>query len=192
VAALPASATSASHVVIPKLNRDPIQSLCPFSVIVDVCGRDMEIPPLPAADWLAVLMVENLDLDNIFPGFLSPEDEDLVDDLLTTGQLDMDEYEDILLSVIETASARDWWVTFRLVEMARTSWDVLGAELTLRGVDATQVSLAAWLDVVLILALQAMDPQKTQMFTMKLQAPPPEVEADEPEMAVSDFMAMAG
>ena len=153
----------------------------------------MEIPPLPAADWLIVLMVENVDLDNIFPGFLSPEDEDVVDDLLMTGQLNVEEYEDILLSVIETVSARNWWVAFRLIEMARTSWDVLGAEMALRAVDATKISLSAWLDVLLLLTLRNMDPDKVQMFTMKLEAPPPEAEADaEPQMSVSDFMSMAG
>lgn len=193
MAALPPSATSASQVTVPKLNRDPVQSLCPFSVVVDIKGRDVEIPPLPAADWLTVLMVENVDLDNIFPGFLAPEDEDVVDDLLMAGQLDVEEYEDILLSIIETASARDWWVAFRLIEMARTSWDVLGAEMALRAVDATQISLSAWLDVILLLTLRSMDPDKVQMFTMKLEAPPPEVGADGgPQMSASDFMAMAG
>jgi hypothetical protein len=151
----------------------------------------MEIPAMPAADWLSVLMVEDMDLDDIFPGFLTDEDEEVVNTMMLTGDLDADEYQDILLSIIETAAARDWWVVFRLVESARRSWDVLGAEMALRGIDATQVSLSSWLDVVLIVLLRAMEPEKVQMFCMKLEAPPVGAEAEEPEMSASDFMAMA-
>jgi len=158
---------------------------------VDVNGQDMEIPAMPAADWLSVLMVEDMDLDDIFPGFLSGEDEEAVNTMMLTGDLDADEYQDILLSIIETAAARDWWVVFRLVESARRSWDVLGAEMALKGIDATQVSLSSWLDVLLIVLLRAMEPEKVQMFCMKLEAPPVDAKSEEPEMSASDFMAMA-
>lgn len=191
--AVPSSAPS-TQVNVPKLNRDPIQSLCPFSIIVNVQGWMVEIPALPAVDWLTVLMVEDLDLDNIFPGLLNPEDEGVVDELIMSGELDVDEFQDILLSIVETASARNWWVALRLIEMARTSWDVLGGEMALRGVDATRISLAAWLDVVLLIALRNTEPEKARMFCARLEAPPPQIEAEdpEPEMSVSQFMAMSG
>jgi hypothetical protein len=187
----PSAPESSSRVTVPKLNKDPIQSLCPHSVIIPVGMYEVEIPAMPAADWLSELMVPDLTLDNIFPGFLSEEDTDLVEEMIISGDLDIEEYEQIILSVIETASARDWWVTFRLIEMARTNWDVLGAELTLRGVDAGQVSLSSWLDVILILALRNTDPKDATMFTMRLEAPPPDTETEEPEMAASQFMSMA-
>jgi len=194
VAATPTSPDS-GRITIPKLNRDPVQSLCPFSVVVAVGDQDVEIPALPASDWLAVLMTENINLDDIFPGLLDSEDTDYVEDLITSGDLGIEEYEDILLTVLETVSARSWWVTIRLIETARTSWDNLGAELTLRGVDATQVSLSSWLDVLLLTIIKSMDPKDVQMWCLRLEAPPLEEKVDEAEMEMemssSAFMAMA-
>ena len=186
---------AASRITIPKLNRDPIQSLCPYSVLVNVHGYRVEIPPLPAADWLAVLMVPDVDLEGIFPGLLNDQDNDLVEELILSGDLNLDEYEEIILAVLETASARNWWVAIRLIEYARVSWDVLGAELGLRGVDATQVSLSSWLDVLLLMAIRSMDEKDVQMFMLKLEAPPPDTEVSEesePEISAAQFMSMAG
>jgi hypothetical protein len=191
VAVTPPSVDTNSRITVPKLNKDPIQSLSPYSVMVSVGMYEVEIPPLPAVDWLSELMTQDVTLDNIFPGFLSEEDADLVEEMIIAGDLDIDEYEGIILNIIETVSARDWWVTFRLIETARINWDVLGAELALRGVDAGHVSLSSWLDAVLILALRNTDPKDATMFTMRLEAPPPNEEADEPEMPASQFMSMA-
>jgi hypothetical protein len=181
------------RITIPKLNRDPVQSLCPFSVVVAVGDHDVEIPALPASDWLSVLMTENINLDDIFPGLLSIEDADYVEDLIMSGDLGIEEYEDIVLTVLETVSARSWWVTIRLIETARTSWDNIGAELTLRGIDATQVSLSSWLDVLLLTIIKSMEPKDVQMWCLRLEAPPPEEKVDETEMEMSSsaFMAMA-
>lgn len=194
VAATRPSPDSGSRVTVPKLNRDPVQSLAPYSVVLTVAGRDMEIPALPAADWLSILMVESPELDEIFPGLLPDDDVDLVEDLLAGRELTLDEYEDIILSVIETVSARPWWVTIKLIETARTSWDLLGGELTLRGVDATQVSLSSWLDALLLTVIKNMDSKEVTMWCMKLEAPPPDAKVDESEMEMdpSHFMAMAG
>lgn len=180
-----------NRVAVPKLNRDPIQSLAPYSVVIDACGQQVEIPPLPAADWLSVLMINDLELDNIFPGFLSLEESDLVEEMIISGDLDLEEYEDIILSIIETVSARHWWIALRLIGVARASWDLLGGELALRGVDAGQISLSSWLDAVLLLAIEAQDPKDVTMFTMKLEAPPPTMKTEEPEMDASTFMSMA-
>lgn len=183
-----------SRISIPKLNRDPIQSLSPYSVLLTVAGQDMEIPALPAADWLAILMVDSPDLDDIFPGLLCEEDIDLVDELIIDRELDLDECEDIVLSIIEIVSARPWWVTIKLIETARISWDMIGGELALRGVDPTHISLSSWLDALLLTVIKNMDPKEVTMWCMKLEAPPPDVKVDESEMEMdsSQFMAMAG
>jgi hypothetical protein len=162
-------------------------------VIIVMKTREVEIPALSAADWLTVLMTEDLDLGEIFPGLLNDHDSDLVEELILAGDLDY-EYEDIILSIIETVSARPWWVTMRLIELARTSWDVLGAELGLRGVNPTQISLSSWLDILLLVAIRSMDEKDVQMFCLRLEAPPPHVQVDESEMEIpaSQFMSMAG
>lgn len=183
--------TSGSKVSVPKLNKDPVQSLQPLSVELTIAGRELRIPAHSAAEWLTVLMVEELDLSDIFPGMV--EGSESVEDLILDGKLSLDELEETILDVIEVVSARPWWVTLRLVEVARTSWDVLGAELLLRGVDAAKVSLAAWLDMALLVALRSMDPKDVQMFTLKLESPPPSVKVEEAdmEMSAAQFMTMA-
>lgn len=181
------------RVNVPKLNRDPVSSLRPYSVTVTVGPGQVEIPALSAADWLSVLMVEAVELDDIFPGLLSDEDTDLVEEAIIDGLLGVEEFRSIILEVIETASARQWWVALRLVEVARTSWDVIGGEMLLRGVDAESLSLSAWLDVLLLTILRNMEPKDTQMFTLRLETPPPGEEgvSEELEMSQDSFMAMA-
>lgn len=190
----PQPSADAGRVNVPKLNRDPVSSLRPYSVTVTVSGGEVEIPALSAADWLAVLMVESVELDDIFPGLLSEEDTDLVEEAILSGSMELQEFRDLVLGVIETASARRWWVALRLVEVARTSWDVIGGEMILRGVDAESLSLSAWLDVLLLTILRNMEPKDTQMFTMRLETPPPEEKGaavEELEMSQDAFMAIA-
>lgn len=190
----PSPDSGSSRISIPKLNRDPIQSLSPYSILLTVAGHGMEIPPLPAVEWLSILMVENPELDDIFPGLLTSDDMDLVEDLIVSRELGLDECEDIILSIIETVSARPWWVTIKLIETARVSWDLIGGELALRGIDPTHISLSSWLDALLLTVIKNMDPKEVTMWCLKLEAPPPDVKVDEAELEMdpSQFMAMAG
>lgn len=139
-------------------------------------------------------MVENPELDDIFPGLLTSDDMDLVEDLIVSRELGLDECEDIILSIIETVSARPWWVTIKLIETARVSWDLIGGELALRGIDPTHISLSSWLDALLLTVIKNMDPKEVTMWCLKLEAPPPDVKVDEAELEMdpSQFMAMAG
>lgn len=181
------------RVTVPKFNQDPIQSLCPFSVNIAVGTEDVEIPALPACDWLAILMVEHLNLDDIFPGLLKEDDSQVVEEMILAGHLSLEEYESIIFDIIETVSSRSWWVAIRLIETVRTSWDTIGAEMTLRGINAAQVSLSSWLDVALLTIIKSLEPKEVQMWCMKLEAPPPNEKIDETamEMSPSQFMAMA-
>lgn len=180
------------RVTVPSLNRDPVQSLQPWPVVVTVCNEDLTIPALPAVDWLQVLMSDPLQLDDIFPGLLDSEDIDWVEEQMLHGRLAAGEFQDLVLDIIETASARKWWVALRLVDVAKRSWDAIGSEMLLRGVDAARMSLAAWLDILLITIIKNMDSKDVTMFTSRLEAPPPEEEADPEsmEMSTSQFMAL--
>lgn len=153
----------------------------------------MEIPALAAVDWLVVLMAPETQLDDLFPGLLSPEDTDWVEEQILDGKLRLPEFQELVQRVIEMASARKWWVTLRLTDLARRSWDVVGSEMLLRGVDATHISLSAWLDVLLVTVLKNMDSKDIAMFTMRLEAPPEqEQQVEEMEMSRSAFMALGG
>jgi len=185
--------TDSGRFTVPSLNLDPIQSMRPWPVVVTCCGRDVEIPALAAVDWLVILAAPEPHLDDIFPGLLEPEDADWVEEQILAGKLGLSDFQDLLYGIVETASARKWWVTLRLVDLARRSWDAIGAEMLLRGVDAAVVSLSAWLDILLITVLRNMDPKDITMFTMRLEAPPEgEQEPEEMEMSRSAFMALGG
>lgn len=181
-----------SSVVVPHLNRDPVSSLKPWPVTVTLAGVDWVIPALPAADWLAILMAENPDPDDIFPGLLVSDDEQQLEDLLVSGRVTVDDLYEMVLEILEIASGRRWWVALRLIQVATQSWDNIGAELTLSHVDATVLSLAAWLDVLMLTILKTMDPQRVPMFTMQLEDPPmgEGTAIENMEMSADSFLSM--
>lgn len=183
--------SDSGRINVPKLNQDPIQSLRPLSVIVTVGGKEFEIPPMSAADWLTLLMTPDMDLSDVFPGLL-PEDQ--MEHMLFDSDLSLEDISELATGIIATVSARSWWVALRLIDVARNSWDVIGAEMTLKGVDAERLSLSSWLDVLLLVLLRNMDAKDVPMFTMRLEAPPLHLEdqVEEPTMSAAAFMAMAG
>ena len=189
---VPSSPEAATpQVVIPNTVTDPVWSLRPWPVTVRVVGTMYEIPAAPAVDWLAILMTETPELDDIFPGFLSEEEQEEITDALFEGYLE--ETTDVVLEVISAVSGRPWWIAMRLIEVARNSWQVLGAEMILKGIDAEKLSLSAWLDVLLLTIMRNIDPKDAAMFTMRLEEVPKDIEVEqkEPEMSASAFMSMA-
>lgn len=183
------SPQDSGRVVVPKLNLDPVQSLQPWPVLITFCNQELEIPALPAVDWLAALLPQDYQLDDVFPGLLADDDVDWVEEQMLQGHCAVGEFQDIVLDVIEMASARKWWVTLRLIDVARSSWDVLGPELV--RVDPKTASLSAWLDTLLIVILRNMDPGDVTMFTLRLEAPPDQEEdPEEMEMDRRAFMAL--
>lgn len=181
------SAPPSSTVRIPVTNRDPILSLRPWPVVIDVGGETYEIPALPATDWLQVLMKDPPDLEEILT-LLCPGGTGLLFD----ESLEVEELWEILLNVVEEASGRHWWIAMRLINVCRASWNVLGAEMFYRGIDPNTLSLAAWLDAMLLVIIRTMDPKDVTMFTMKLEMVPAgeELEPEEMEMSADQFLSM--
>lgn len=169
-----AHAPSSERIQIPRLNRDPVLSLRPWPVVVSIRGEDFTIPALPATDWLNVLMRDSPELDDVFPGLLAEEDQADATEALSASVTSLDDFSTLALGVVELAAGRPWWVAFRLIGTAKGSWDVLGAEMLLKGIDADQLSLSAWLDVLLLVILRNLDQKDVTMFTLKLESPPPE------------------
>jgi hypothetical protein len=164
-----------------------VWSLRIWPTIVTVRGVDYEAPGLSAADWLTYLMQEEPDMDGLIAA-LFPAADNLLDDSL----LDYDELQDIVLDLISTVTARSWWIALRMIAVARDSWHVLGPEM-LRKADAEKLSIAAWLDILLVTTLNSMEPKETTMFVMRLENPPAEVkqELDDMEMDRSTFLSLA-
>jgi hypothetical protein len=152
------------------------------------------IPAMCAADWLQVLMAEDLDPEDVFPGLLSEPDRVEVEDQLHHGVLLLTEVHHTALEVISQVSGRPWWVALRLIQGGRAAWDAIGGDLV-RKADASILSLAGWLDVLFLVLVRAIDDDKRDMFLLKLQAVPLGWEEDNPEeleMSTDAFLAMAG
>lgn len=144
---------------------------------------------MPAVDWLAYLMQPEPDLDGMILD-LFPDSEEL----LFAGEIELDELYDLMLEVIATVSARPWWVALRQIGVVRGSWSVLGPVM-LEAADASRISIAGWLDILLVKTLSAMDPKDTTLFTSRLEAPPITERPAEPmetmEMDRGAFLSMA-
>ncbi len=183
----------AGRIPVSQLVTDAVQSLKPWPVMLTVAGIEFEVPAICAADWLAILMVEGLDLEDVVPGLLDDASDEIIEDLLLDGLLTVEEKDQLSLDVISTVSGRPWWVALRLIETARRSWDALGADMVRRA-DAGSVSLSAWLDTLFSAVLLATEESKRTMFQMKLERAP-EGYGPKPEDLMMDpdaFMSMAG
>lgn len=176
---------------VPKLVTGPIWSLQPWPVEIEAGGHQVTIPALTAADWLAILMVGgDLYVEDVVPGLLGDEDQAVVEEALDEGILGVDELHELSLDVIGTVSGRPWWVSLRLIETARSNWDVIGPDLALHGIEASRVSLSSWLDVATVRILANMRNEDATMWLMQLEAPPAGEEAPEPEVSVGQFLSM--
>jgi hypothetical protein len=174
---------------VPKQTKDPVWSLKPWPVVVTVGGRDYEFPAATAADWLSVLMVEQIDLDDVVR-YMAQDGEDL----LYREDVGAELY-DTILEVIDQVSGRPWWQAMRLISVATANWNVVGAEMLYRGVLPDQMSLSGWLDVLLIVILRLMDPKDVTMFTLQLENPPVQViegtqVEEEMSMSREQFLSM--
>lgn len=165
-------------------------SLKPWPVVLQLGGREFEIPAMSAADWLAYLMQPVPDIDGLVLDFLGG-----VEDLIYAGAVGVEDLEELMLDVVSTVCARPWWVALRQTKVARDAWPVLGPKL-LERIDLERVSIAAFLDVLLTITLESMDPKDVAMFVLKLEAVPLELAQDEPlpietlEMDRGSFLSM--
>jgi hypothetical protein len=178
---------------LPKLVTDPVWSLRPWPVEVEVAGESYTIPAMPAADWLALLMEPRLRPDHIFPGLLDGPGQAEIEEAVHDGLMDVEEYLNLGLEVLSQVTGRPWWVSLRLISVARNGWDAVGGELV-RKADADRLSIAGWIDVAYHVIIQAMEDNKRPMFLLKLELPPDGwgEETDSLEMSQDDFLAMAG
>lgn len=179
----------AGRVQVPRIVTDAVASLRPWPIELTVGGVQVQIPAYPAADWLSVLMVDELRLDEILLA-LAPDVADVIDDALFDGSLSFDDYSDLMLNIITTAAGRPWHKALRLITTVQASWDVIGAELEQRGVDAERFSLGAWLDVALVTLLRNLNEKDVPLFVTRLEAPLPGDEVEEMTMSVDDFAAL--
>lgn len=185
----PSASQESAKIRVPRVVTDPIWSLQPWPIDVQVAGKVAQIRAEPASAWLGVLMSDNFSLDDVLVT-LAPNVGAMVDEALYSEQLSFDDYAELVLDIISHAAGRPWHIALRLIGSARASWDVIGAKLILKGIDASHLSLSAWLDVALLTMLQSMEAKDVAMFNAKLEAPPPGADPDDMTMSTDDFAAL--
>lgn len=178
--------------VIPKLVTDPIWSLQPWPLDVVVGGDAYLIPAHPAAVWLTVLMSTTTDWLDVFPGLAESGSDDVLTQAVIEDRILGDEVTQVAKEILATVAARPWWVAVRLIRVSVESWDYLGGEVAMRGIDASRLSLSAWLDAVFHIMLRSMDNKEHTKFLLALEAPPEEEKGNvvEPEIGADEFMSM--
>lgn len=160
---------AASAPTVPQTVKEPVWSLTPWSIEIPLGNSTtLEIPPLYAADWLEYLLDETPDIDGMIVN-LMPD----LDDYVFDNELPITTLYRIGLEALQLAAGRPWWIALRLITCVTGAWHILGPKLMMSGVDATNVSLSAWLDAALYIAIESIDPKKAMMFSMQLEAPPP-------------------
>lgn len=172
----PGRSQESSSVRIAPTNADPLASLRVWRITVDLGERRFLIPALPARDWLEVLLEDDLNPEDLFPGLCGPDAVLEVNQLLVDGVVTQQQLTDAIYGVIEQAAGRRWWVALRLCRAIRTNWDRVGGRLAAHGVTPFEVSLSYWLDGAYdtILSIMAeMDAKMIGPFTAKLTMPPP-------------------
>jgi len=176
---------------------DFVASLRPWSIEdIQIGDRLFRIPALAADRWLELLLPDEISLWSLLPGLLEQADaEEYLSDLMLVGDLDRDEYEEITWEVVGIAAGREWWVALHLLGNAKAEHNtrLVRGQLVLAGVDATKISLAAFLDAVYMIFIQNMTEQNRQRFDMMLNMAPPGVKrAINPERQRANFAALLG
>lgn len=139
-------------------------------------------------------MQENVDLFDIIPGMCGSAFEDKVTDYLLDGRIDFTQIRRASLDVVSSVTGRPWWFSMRLIKTIVASWEVIGGEIAMRGIDAERLSVSAWLDAALLICLRSLESNKITMFMSQLEIAPPEEAADQEEsmtMSADTFMALS-
>lgn len=180
-----------AQVAIPKHNLDPVWSLRPWPAELEIRGQIYDFPAVAAVTWLVILMDEQPDLDRVLIE-LCPSGMEL----LFNQEVEPEALYSAILDLIATVAARKWWIALRMIAIVRQNWNILGPEMIMSGIDPQVLSLAAWLDAMLVILIRAMDPKEVSLFVSRLELPPPSEMAaetervDEMEMSVEQFLSM--
>lgn len=155
---------------------DLVASLQPWPIEDIWIGHQVyRIPAMPASKWLWILLEPDVSLFAIVPGLLEPDAVEHVEDLIIDGSYSREELEDLAWEIVSVAAGRPWWTVLYLLMNAKavTNSDIVQGELAMHGVDASSMSLAAWLSAVYMVFAKGMDPQKKQQFDLSLARPMP-------------------
>lgn len=146
---------------------DPAASMQVWAIEIDLGGRTFDVPALPAAFWLPILLEGNplrvLDLIE--------EGSEELDDLLLSGQLDPDGLVEALVVAIEQAAGRPFHAAFVLAQVAQTQWATVSGLLAERGFDWSTRPLGAALDAIYSIVAKHLKEDAVAQFHQLLDNP---------------------
>lgn len=160
---------------------DPLASLEPFGLEVEVAGRDFLIPAAPALHWLRILLSDSPSIDDILPNMAGPECRAHLYRAIMLGQFSTDEWKNLIWDIVEAVSGRRWWQALNLVNAMKEpdNWSQVFGHLLLRGIDVREVSFAAWLDATYALVTENMDKDEKIKFQLAVDTVPDEVSVED-------------
>jgi hypothetical protein len=176
---------------------DPLVSLTPPQIDVDLGDWTYTIPALPAADWLVAVLSPNGGA--IVPGLLRVQDRRDIWADYAAGAWSEEELLEVEREALAAASGRPWWEADRLIRSAFSSdsWPIVSGEMIHRGIDVHTISLAGWLNWIFVLVIsRCKDDAERSKFEAQLRAIPagvtPEQLAESEEDMAAAFMAAMG
>lgn len=167
---------------------DPAASMRIWAVEFELGGRTFEVPALPAADWLPMLM-------NGDPlAVLDMGDLGAVDEMILGEEVTPEEVGEALTMVIEQATGRSLHASLTLAQVAKLQWPIIGGDLARRGMRFDQVSIGAALDAIHVTILGLLKPEAAEKFQALLDnevSPGGKIKPNRAK-AMADFEDMAG
>lgn len=159
---------------------DVLPTLRPVAVEIQLGKWIYELPPLPAADWIAALA--DPDGGAIIPGLLDREDQHHVARDYLRGEIAPDELKAAWREVVGVVTGRQWWIGARLVLNAvhPDVWPIVHGRLVKEGLDLEAISIGAFCDAIWVMILDgAEDDAERSQAKLGLTLPPPDVPISE-------------
>lgn len=167
---------------------DPVASLRPADIDVEVGDWEYTVPALTAAEWIELMAGGGIPA--IVPGLLGTEDRMGVMRDYLDGNITKQDLEDACRRVLEVAGGRKWWEVERLVDSAIRGdvWPTIHGQLVLKGVDLDRLTLAGFVNAVWVMALQNCQKEsEKQALEWELTKPPPGFVDEMEETDESEF-----
>lgn len=158
-----------AQATLPKIFCDPFAAFGPTEIDVDFLGATWTLPAMTAADWLKIIWVDELAVDDIFPNLFDAQRETF--EALLLEEITVEDIFETAMAVIEAAAGFRWWFALNLASAVRAAWSRIGG-LVVAQVQADTVSLGAWLVVALNVMQENVDHKKLSEFLTALNTPP--------------------
>ncbi len=168
---------------------DPVASMRCWAIVLELGGREFEIPARPAADWWPVLASGDLFaiLDFVVS---SSDDPDSLDSMLLDGRTGTEELTQALLDTVEEISGRAPQAAIMLAMAGEMAWAMVGGHLAQTGFRWDKQPIGAALDAVYSIIVSALEKEPREKFLAALSKT--ELGRIDREKALSDFEAIAG